>query len=154
VEGWQKWYGDVSQSVATVQNELTQYKEAYGDLTPGEQRRVAQEQGMSKAQFEQVLDDKIRQRDVAALKFVDDLTDLKIEHRQNFSEKLDTQAVYAIAGEKNLPLDVAYNLYVKDRVEEKRKTDYDTAIKAAKDEGYREAVSRHNIPMVPSTSEV
>jgi len=148
IAGWQKWYGDTSKQVADIQNELEQYKSEYGELTEGEKRKVAAEAGFTKAEFELRLNEEINKRDVAALKFVDDLTDLKIEHRSKFNEKLDTAAVYEIAGKQQLPLNLAYKEYIADKEAELRKKDYDTAIAAAKAEGAREALSQHKLPQV------
>lgn len=148
IAGWQKWYGDTSKQFADVQKQLEVYKEEYGELDDASKRQVAREAGFTKDEFEKRLNEEINKRDVAALKFVDDLTDLKIEHRQKFNEKLDTAAVYEIAGKQQLPLNLAYKEYIADKEADLRKKDYDAAIAAAKAEGAREALSHHKLPQV------
>lgn len=153
IEGWQTWYGTVTQEVAAKDKELNAYKTAYGNLDTNEQHREAAKHGMTKEDFESELNKTLQSRDMNNLKFVDDLTDLKIEHRDRFKEKLDTTAVYKIAGERQLPLDAAYKEYISDRVETLRKTEYEEAIKRAKEEGAAEALSKHNLPILNTSSE-
>jgi hypothetical protein len=148
IEAWQKWYGDTSQQFATVQQQLEEYKAEYGELSEGDKRKAAKEAGYTKEEFEKRMNEVIQQRDVAALKFVDDLTDLKIEHRQRFNEKLDTAAVYKIAGEKQLPLDVAYKVYTADKEADLVKKDFDERLKQAREDGAREALASHKLPQV------
>lgn len=151
IDGWQKWYGDTSREVAAMNDKLTKYVEAYGELDDAGQRREAAKVGLSKEDFEKQLNSRLQERDVAALKFVDDLTDLKIEHRDRFKEKLDTSAVYKIAGEKNLPLDVAYKLYINDRVEEQNKVQIEERVKREREEAVADFASKHNLPVISSS---
>lgn len=153
IEGWQNWYGTASTQVADVVNKLNKYREAYGDLTDTEQTREAAKLGLTKDELESKLNERFQQHDVAAIKFADDLTDLKIEHRDRFKEKLDTAKVYEIAGKQNIPLNLAYNIFIQDRVETQRKSEQETALKAAREEGAAEALAKHNLPMLSSASE-
>lgn len=154
IAGWQNWYGETSKQVADMQTKLKTYAETYGDLDEPAKHREAAKQGLTKEEFDAALQAELNKHDMAALKFADDLTDLKIEHRDRFKEKLDTAAVYKIAGEKNLPLGIAYNEYIADRVAEKNKADFEQAIKAAKEEGAKEFASKHNLPVVPNTNDL
>jgi len=146
VQGWQDWYGDVTKQWTGVQTELKAYRDAYGELDSTTKRQVAESHGMTKEDFEKNL----QQRDVAAIKFVDDLTDLKIDHRDRFKEKLDTAAVYKIAGEKNLPLDVAYNLYIGDRVTKLNEQQVEARIEQAKKDAVAEFATQHHLPVLSS----
>lgn len=67
--------------------------------------------------------------------------------------ELDLDAVDKIAIEKNLPLEAAYNDYIRPMEEEKRNTDQEARVKAAKEEGAREALSRHRLPVDPTPTE-
>lgn len=155
IAGWQQWYGTESQKTVALEDELKKYRETYGQLDAGDQRRVAQQQGfLTKEDFQAALDKQIQQRDMAALKFADDLTDIKIDFSGRFKEKLDTTPVYQIAAQRGLDLRTAYNEYISDRVEEQRKSAYDDAIKAAREEGARDFASKHNLPSVPSSPDM
>ena len=150
IDGWVKYHTEAQQQYATVEDKLKKYVEEYGELDDNEQRREAKNHGMTKEDFEKALGTELQKREAAYLKFADDLTDLKIEHRQKYGERLDTDALYKIAGEQNLPLTSAYTIFTADKNEALRKKEFDDAIKKAKDEGAREALSQHNIPQVPS----
>lgn len=151
IEGWQKWYGDVTKEVATVQTELKSYKEAYGELDSTSRRQEAEKHGMTTADFEKALNDRFQSHDVASIKFADDLTDLKIEHRDRFKEKLDTQAVFKIAGERNLPLSIAYNEYIGDRVIKLNEQQVEARIEQAKKDAVAEYATKHNLPVLDSS---
>ena len=149
IERWQDWYGKTSQEVATIQDELKRYRDEYGELTH-EGRRAAKAQGLTAEEFDKKLQDEINKRDLANLKFADDLTDIKIDYRERFKEKLDTGAVFKIAGEKNLPLDAAYNIFIADKVEEQRKVAYAEEIKRNREEAVAEYAAKHNLPVIDS----
>jgi chromosome segregation ATPase len=89
IQGWQKWYGDVTTEVSNTQTKLKAYREAYGDLDDAGQHREAKKYGLSVEEFEKKLNEENNKRDVAALKFADDLTDIKLDYNQRFKEKLD-----------------------------------------------------------------
>jgi hypothetical protein len=146
VQGWQDWYGSVTKDISNIQTELKSYKDAYGELDSTSKRQIAESHGMTKEDFERNL----QQRDVAAIKFVDDLTDLKIDHRDKFKEKLDTSAVYKIAGEKNLPLDVAYNLYIGDKLQKLNDANVEARIAQARTDAVAEYATKHNLPVISS----
>ncbi len=71
---------------------------------------------------------------------------LASRHAVQFKEELDVDALEKIALEKNLPLDIAYEQYVKPRVEaqaaEKVKLDTEAAVKKAVDD----YASKHHLP--------
>jgi hypothetical protein len=96
----------------------------------------------------------LAQREAAYLKFADDLTDLKMEHRAKFNEKLDTASLYKIVTDRQIPLDVAYNLMIADKVEEKRATDLAEQLKHAREEGAAEYATKHNLPVISSQNDL
>lgn len=154
IDGWTKWYGEESKTFATAQDELKAYRDEYGELNDSGKRREAAKVGLTAEEFEKKLSEEIQRRDVASIKFADALTDIKIEHRQRFGERLDTEEVFKIAGEKSLPLDVAYDVFIADRVKEETKTKQDEAIKLAREEGAREALAKHHLPIIDSRSDM
>lgn len=151
IEGWQNWYGDVAKRDATRENELKAYKEAYGDLDSTSKRQIAESHGMTTEDFDKKINAQFQTRDAAAISFVDTLTDLKIDHRDRFKEKLDTTALYKIAGERNLPLDVAYNLYIGDRVKEQQSVELTERIKKEREDAVTEYATKHNLPTISSS---
>lgn len=154
ISGWQTWYGETSTQVATMQDKLKQYETAYGEIEPEGTKRAAARMGVSKEELEKALDTKMNQRDLAALKFADDLTDIKMDFRDRFKEKLDTEAVYKVAGERGVDLKTAYDLHIATRVEEARTKDIDERIKKERLEAVTEYASKHNLPVGPSHSDI
>lgn len=152
IAGWQKWYGEESQKSATLVDKLNRYIDEYGELDNAGQRREAAKHGMTKEEFDAALNAELEKRSTAMIKFADDLTDLKMDYSKRFGERLNTEELYKIAGEKNLPLTAAYDQYVAPRVEAQKKVEFEEAIKKAKEEGAAEALSRHNLPNVSSQS--
>lgn len=154
IDGWQKWYGEASKQVATTQEQLEAYKEAYGDLDAGEKRRIAQNAGYTKEEFEKRLQDEINKRDVANLKFADDLTDVKIDFMSRFKEPLDTEEVFKIAGERGVDLKTAYNQHIAERVEDQRNKEFEARIKQEREDAVKEYASKHNLPVLDNRSDV
>lgn len=155
IAGWQKWYGDVSQQVATAEDKLKQYETLYGSIDDvTDQRRAAKVMGISKEELSTVLEEREKVRDVASLKFADDLTDIKIDYDKKFGGKLDTAAVFEIAGKRGVDLLTAYDLHIADRVEEKRTKDMDERIKREREDAVKEYASKHNLPVVPTNSDI
>lgn len=154
IEGWQKWYGEASTTVANTQEQLKAYQDAYGELDTRTQRRVAHEAGYSKEEFEKRLQEEINKRDVANLKFADDLTDVKLDFRERFKEALNTEDLYKIAGERGVDLKTAYNSYISERVEEQRKQEVEDRVKREREDAVKEYASKHNLPIIDSRPDV
>lgn len=152
IAGWQKWYGDVSTQTVTMQEKLKQYEDTYGDIETGDKRAAASRLGVSKEELTTLLDSRTREHDLAAIKFADDLTDIKIDYRDRFKEKLNTEAVFKLAGERQIDLNTAYNLHIAERVEEMRTKDVDERIKQARADAVAEYASKHNLPVMSNDS--
>jgi multidrug efflux pump subunit AcrB len=153
IEGWQQWYGDVTKSVADQQTKLQQYEATYGPIEGiGDQRAAAKALGLSKDEVGTLLEERMNQRDVAALKFADDLTDIKMDYRDRFKDKLDTEAVFTLAGKRGIDLQTAYKEFISERVEDQRTKDIEARIAQAKQEAVAEYASKHNLPVGPSNS--
>lgn len=154
IEGWQKWYGQTSQEVASVQKKLKAYEDAYGEIEAGDTKNVAKRIGVSKEELSEVLEARTREHDLAAIKFADDLTDIKIDFKDRFKDKLDTEAVFKLAGERQVDLRTAYDIHIADRVEKARSEEVEARIKREREEAVSEYAAKHNLPVVPSTSAV
>lgn len=151
IAGWQSWYGTASTEVAGLKDKLTKYEDTYGELEAGNAKAAAR-MGVSKEELNTLLESRTREHDLAAIKFADHLTDIKIDFRDRFKEKLDTEAVFKLAGEKQVDLTTAYNLHIADRVEEMRTKDVDERIKQARADAVSEYASKHNLPVMSNDS--
>tara|TARA_R110000868_G_scaffold255919_6_gene512592 strand:+ start:360 stop:1127 length:768 start_codon:yes stop_codon:yes gene_type:complete len=154
IQGWQSWYGQATEQVASVQGKLQEYETLYGPIQAGEKREVARAMGISKEEMDRALEDRMNQRDIAALKFADDLTDIKMDFKDKFKEKLDTTAVFRLAGERGVDLNTAYNLHIADRLEDVRTKDVEERISRARQEAVSEYASQHNLPVTPSSNDI
>jgi hypothetical protein len=151
IKGWEDWYNTTSQEHAALQERVKTYEETYGEID--EDTPPAKNGKRGKVLDEETLAAELHRRDQLAIKFADVLTDLKIDHRERFKERLDTDALIKFAGEKGLPLDAAYNAFTADKVEAQRKTEQEAALKAAREEGARDALSKHHLPTSPTHNE-
>ena len=148
---WTNWYGTASTEFANTTAALTEYEKRFGKLDGTGNPQV--KPGMTKEEMEASLDAMLQPRDAAAIDVADLLTDLKLEYRDQFKEKLDSKALIKFAMDKRLPLDVAYSQFVAPKVAEKQKAEFDAAIKAAKEDGAREYATSHKLPIMPTGSE-
>lgn len=151
IAGWQNWYGQTSQEFETVRRQNEAYKSQFGELDGDGERRPV---GITQEQIDQRLRQEFDKRDASAIAFADVLTEIKLEHRDNFKEKLDTNALVKYATERGLPLDTAYREFVAPRMEERREAEVAERIAAAKAEGRKEALSEHKLPTIASYGDV
>ena len=144
VKGWETWYADASTQLNETQSMLEKYRATYGDLTGTPAPALKRED------IESLLAARIgKEREGLGtwmVDAVDKLTDLKIQHRQDFGERLDTRALSDFAAKHNLSdLDVAYKLYVEPTLNERRDADMKAKLgearKQALEEGKRLAIA-------------
>lgn len=144
------WYHTANAEYTGVKAKLDRYAAEFGDLE-GEGKPA--KKFLSEDDFNKRLDEALSPRDAAAIDVADILTDLKIEHRDKFKEKLDTKALIKFATENRMPLTAAYTAFVADKVEAVRKTEFDDAIKKAREEGAAEARASQGLPIIARSSE-
>lgn len=129
IEGWQQWYEEKQQEIESMGN-----RHGVEDQVP---------LGVSREDFEAEL----ARRDQLAIAYADMLTDIKLEHRTKFNERLDTGAVVKLAMEQRVPLNVAYEQYIRPREDERRKKDMEDQLAKAREEGAREYATKHRLPI-------
>lgn len=147
---WTNWYGTASTEFATTTEALKTYEERFGKLDGS---KSAVKPGMTKEEVTAALDEMLQPRDAAAIDVADLLTDLKLDYRDQFKEKLDSKALIKFAMDNRLPLNVAYSQFVAPKVEELRKKEFDVAITKAKEDGAREYATSHKMPVMPMGNE-
>jgi hypothetical protein len=147
IEGWQVWYNDATRDYAEMQSRLNSYETEYGEL---EGRR---QNFLTKEEYTAELGRRLEERDQLAIRFADVLTDLKLDHKAQFGEKLNTNELITYAQRQGLPLEVAYERFVAPRVDEMRKQEYEENLKKAREEGAREYAAQHQLPVSPSPAQ-
>jgi hypothetical protein len=160
INGWNEWYQSTSEQTTQMKDQLAKYQEAYGDLdegsggvrTPsGNQNGVT---GMTEEQVKEMVETARQAGNAEAIAFADALTDIKLDHRANYKEKLDTVALIEFAHKNGLPITHAYEQFVSDKREAKQKEELDERIKQERESAVAEYASKHNLPVIPSANEV
>jgi hypothetical protein len=144
VAGWEEWYATSTQELANAQARIAEL-ETSSPTTPDPLTAdfVSRDE----------ITKQLQERDRYAIAFADLLTDLKIEHRDRFKEKLDTTALTQFAQRRGIPLDAAYPLFVADRVEVQRTKDLEERVKREREDAVKEYASAHRLPVSPGPSE-
>lgn len=83
-----------------------------------------------------------------------DVAKLSSFHAATWHEPLDVDGLEKLAQENRMSLTQAYDSMMKPRAEAREKEKYDKALKEAKEEGAREALSRHKLPVDSVPGEV
>lgn len=151
VKEYGDWYGTANSEYQRMVSELEQARNGNGNGTAptmDTSKFISKDElastlaGYSKTQAEQY---------AKAIKMT---AHLASSHVARFKEALDVEAIDQIANEKNVPLDVAYNLYIQPRVEASAASDLESRIKREREEAVKQYASQHRLPVDPSPSEV
>lgn len=148
---WQDWYQGEVETAAQRQERLDRYQELYGDLedTTNVNRQPQAKAGIDEKQFQQEL----AKRDQMAIQFADVLTDLKLDHRDKFGEKLDTSQLMSYAQQHGLNIREAYRQIVEPKEQELADKALDDVIAKAKEEARQEVLTQHRLPVTPPRRE-
>lgn len=145
------WYADqvkVAESnkklVDDANAAVTAYREKYGDLEGGKPL-VTTPTGdfISKKDYEAELE----RRDKLTISLVKGAARITADHLHRFNEPPDLDAIEKIAIDEKLPLDLAYEKYIAPKSKARLDADVEARIKAAKEEGLKEGLSRSGIPV-------
>lgn len=167
VEDWRTYAEDAMTRASQTDEALKRYEAVYGKIDPATPPSALKREDIE-ALMESKLGGARKGLDEWLVQSVDALTDLKIEHRDRFKEKLDTTELSKFAKERGYTtLDAAYTAFVAPKVDEAREADFklkmDEAVKQAREEGRKAAVTErfpgaggsHNIaPVVPKDAVV
>jgi hypothetical protein len=154
---YDKWYQTEAMPVLTRKEKeaadykasLDQYRQLYGDIDPSGNgngnRQIVTPSGdvLTKAEFT----DYMRQREQAEINVLKAGLNAASHHMHIFGKPLDVDAVLKTANEKGMTFEQAYQSYIAPELEKKTQGDFETKLKAAREEGARDALSRHKIPV-------
>ena len=116
-------------------------------LETADVRQAAQSTGLTKEQVEEILKTQSAQKDQAYVNLSKDIAYVTMDHFQRFKEPVDVDALEAFAIKSGLPLRQAYKEFVAPKVDEQRNAEFDAKLKAAREEGARDALSKHQLPI-------
>ena len=151
-----EWYEGANKDYTTAVDQLNAYKEEYGALEAGEGKEptVASvpSNALTRDEHERILAEQFDRHDRQAIQFADILTDLKLEHNQRFSEKLDTARLFDHVSKSGLPIQAAYQDLISERVQKAQEEKVQEQIKQAREEGVMEGRSQSQLPVRPDSS--
>jgi len=145
-DNWYKTQGEPAyQEHVRVANEYKKYKELYGDLDGNSNGGGAPR--ITKEEVEGIINDRLVAQNAAYTGLTKSAMKIAVSHFKEFGEVLDPDALERFGVEHKSPtLEVAYADFVKPKIDAKTQVDFEAKLKAAKEEGAREALSRHKIP--------
>lgn len=131
----------------TMQSTLTQYEQLYGPIqSAADARAAAVATGMTKDEVNALVNGALQQRDQAYVGLTKSVAKATSDYISRFREPLDVDAVEKIALERGMSFDTAYKEFISPKVEAQRTVENEAALKAAREEGFRDAMSKHKIP--------
>lgn len=103
-------------------------------------------------QMQKILDERLQQFGGGVTSLVKTAVRLSGDYNKRFGEPLDVEALDTFLAEQrktdpNLTLDGAYKLMIEPKLEERRKTEFADAIKAAREDERKQIMSTHHIPI-------
>jgi len=153
-----EWYSKEAQpayeQVKANWNALQEYQRLYGPIeTPGQQRAAAAAVGLTKEQVDEMVKAEQNQMAARTVGLVKDVAYVTTDYLQRFKEPVDLDALEAAALKSGLPLRQAYKEFISDKVEAQRTVEFEAKLKAAREEGARDALSKHKLPVDSKPSE-
>lgn len=148
---WKKWYEEQGKPAYETNlrgiNDLQKYRDLYGALddsvAKGDKTKAASgDQMLTRKDIEELF----KARDSAYVGLSKTMTTIALDHLNRFKVAPDMDALETFALEKGLPLDQAYKAFIEPKVEAARNAEVEVRIKAAREEGARDALSQHGLP--------
>jgi len=129
---------------------LRKYEARFGDLdeesTTEEKRRAAEGSGLSMKQVEEYFDKKMREQGQAYVNLTKTAVKISQDYGRRFNKNLDVDALEKFAIDKGLPLDMAYQEFIRPEAEAQTTEQWEAKIKAAREEGAKDYASKHKLP--------
>ena len=152
VRQYDEWYNSQAKPAfdqyQKAQIALQQYQATFGPIdTATDVRQAAAATGLSKEDVQAMLNETVQRQNTAYVGLLKDMTRISGEHVQRFKEPLDVDAFEEFANKSGLPPRAAYEKFVAPRVQEQQNTEFEAKIKAAREEGARDALSKHKLPV-------
>lgn len=135
------YYSSLLQWQADEQKKLD---DLYKRQPTGQQPPAAQ---FDATAFEKKWKDELDRREQVQIGLLKTGMKLASQHAVEFKETLDTDALAKIAVDKNLSLEAAYNEMVNPRRTESQTRQYEERLKLAREEGARDALAKHKLPI-------
>ena len=144
---YENWYKTADEQYRTAMAELEQYRQAVN--TGNQIPQIDTSKYLTKEDLLKFNQD----RDARYSQVIKEGLRLASRHAVKFNEELDVDALEKLATESGLPLSAAYDKWIQPRIEEKQKNEWEQKLKLAREEGAKDALSRHKLPVDPVPQE-
>lgn len=157
-KSYETWYQDVlktteenKKTVAEYESLVKQYQQQYGEIEGG--TRMIASPTFDEKKIREEYDNRLKQLESNTLGLFKTGLKIATKHLKEFDEVLDTDALAKFAVENNLSLEAAYDKFVSPRVQEKQSKEWEEKLRLAREEGAKDALSKHHLPLdtKPST---
>lgn len=154
LQTWAQQHGKTIEQAQAIYDKYQKYAATYGELQ--EDGTVKQQTqttpSLTPEQITKLLDERDQRMTATTAGFLKSAFKLNTDHQKNFGEPLDIEGfedwiTEARKRDPQLGIDSAYDKYVAPKLEAKRQADVTAQIKAAREEGAREALSKHKLPI-------
>lgn len=132
------------QAVDAAQAKVDAYVREYGELPGGGNpnnptaRAAAVENALDKKTF----DEEMKKRDGFTVSLIKDAATIAAKHLKTFNEEPDFDAIEQIAIKEGVSAKKAYEMWAAPKFEERSKVANEAALKAAREEGFRDGQSK------------
>lgn len=152
VKQYYDWYAKEAKpafdQIAKDRDSLQRYQQTYGPIdSSADVRQAAAQTGMTMDEVKQLLAQTFQQQNQAYVGLTKDVAWATMDYQGRFKEPLDLDAVEKYALEKGVPFRQAYKDVISPKMEEARNVEFDAKLKAAREEGARDALSKHKLPV-------
>lgn len=149
---WNDWYQQIQPALSEIVSERDSLKQriqkleaaglSFGEADAAARVSLGQQPAQTPGFNPEEFQSNIARATNTLLK---DITRHSLKHFKDFNEELDLDAVEKLMGEKQVPFDVAYNLFTEPRREEKRQKEVTEKIKLGIQEGLQAELSKQGI---------
>lgn len=154
---WTTWYEGAVQQDTTRQQQLDAYRQRFGELDAnangnpngnpyGNPSGFDPSKYVSRDDYQKAIQEAETRALGTAVQVSKELTRCSQDYFIKFGKPLDVDAFEKFALESRLPLRNAYDSFIAPEVKAKTDAEFEAKLRAAKEEGAREALSKHNLP--------
>ncbi len=154
---WAKDHGQTIEQAKKVYDEYQKYVTTYGTLdgnnpSPNGNNGAPNGTSMTPEAMQKILDERLQQFGGGVTSLVKTAVRLSGDYNKRFGEPLDVEALDTFLAEQrkadpNLTLDGAYKLMIEPKLEERRKSEFEDAIRNAREDERKKVLSTHHIPV-------
>ena len=154
VKQYDEWYHGTDgkpgalASVTRANEALARYQATYGPIQDGgDVRQAAQATGLSLDDVKNLLAQTMQTQNAAYVGLTKDVAWATMDYQGRFKEPLDLDASETYANKNNVPFRQAYKDVIAPKLEEQRNSEFEAKLKAAREEGAKDALSKHKLPV-------